>query len=275
MSRSSVDLWVQDANSGEDTGYAEGQPQNDPNPEQSPPNNGEMSQEYSAQFSEYAQNNDGYNENNREYDGLRESQGTYGSALPDILLLAHFCAEALPPNGESEQAIRESDQTWGPVREWMRTHSAEEVHAGTLQRDDAGKTALHLACQNSPPDDVVDVFMSIAAETAQWPDSFGWLPIHYACAYAASTHVIKCLAEAYPESKTTIDRKGRTPLHFALGTTNAHSAAIVVILSSTGAASYQDDNGMLVSGPLLLVFPSLDDDYCACVTNLTDPDRSI
>jgi len=25
------------------------------------------------------------------------------------------------------------------------------------------------------------VFLSIAADTVAWPDSFGWLPIHYAC----------------------------------------------------------------------------------------------
>jgi hypothetical protein len=66
-------------------------------------------------------------------------------------------------------------------------------------------------------------------------------------AYGADTEVIKSLAEAFPESKTTIDRKGRTPLHFALGTANSNSAAVVVLLSSTGAASYVDDNGMLVS----------------------------
>ena len=128
----------------------------------------------------------------------------------------------------------------------MRTHTAEEVRAASEQRDDAGKTALHFACQNRPPSDVIDVFLSIAVEIVQWPDTFGWLPIHYACAYGADTDVIKSLAESYPDSKTTIDRKGRTPLHFALGTANSNSAAVVVLLSSTGAASYADDNGMLV-----------------------------
>jgi hypothetical protein len=36
-------------------------------------------------------------------------------------------------------------------------------------------------------------------------------------------------------------------LHFALGTSNSNSSAVVVLLSSMGAASYADDNGMLVS----------------------------
>lgn len=91
------------------------------------------------------------------------------------------------------------------------------------------------------------MFMSVAADIVQWPDSFGWLPIHYACAYGADTAVIQALADAFPESKTTVDSKGRTPLHFALGTSNSNSPAVVVLLSSTGAASYPDDNGMLVS----------------------------
>jgi ankyrin repeat protein len=129
----------------------------------------------------------------------------------------------------------------------MRNHTAEEVRAAAEQRDDAGKTALHFACQNAPPPDVIDVFLSIAVNIVQWPDSFGWLPIHYACAFGADTQVIKSLAEAFPESKTTVDRKGRTPLHFALGTSNSNSSAVVVLLSSMGAASYADDNGMLVS----------------------------
>lgn len=168
------------------------------------------------------------------------------SEIPDILCLAHFCALAHPPRDDSEQALFASRESWEPVREWMRTHSAEEVKIAAEQRDDAGKTALHFACQNVPPEDIVNVFLIVAMDVVQWPDSFGWLPIHYACAYGASATVIKALAESYPASKTTRDRKGRTPLHFALGTSNVHSPDVIVVLGSTGAASYEDDNGMLV-----------------------------
>ena len=169
------------------------------------------------------------------------------SMMHEVLLLAHFCALAHPPYSESDNDIKEANASWNEVRDWLRSHTAVEVIIAASQRDESGKTALHMACQNSPPDDVIDVLLTIAGEIAQWPDIFGWLPIHYACAYAASSHVIKCLAETYPESKTLVDRKGRTPLHFALGTANAHSADVVMILSNTGAASYPDDNGMLVS----------------------------
>jgi hypothetical protein len=116
-------------------------------------------------------------------------------------------------------------------------------------------TALHFACRNGSIIEIIDILLALAPETAQWPDSFGWLPIHYACACGAETEVIKKLAEAYPESKTTVDRRGRTPLHFALGNQNPDQLAtpvVVAILSSTGAASVADEHGMLVSFGILI-----------------------
>lgn len=171
------------------------------------------------------------------------------STIPDMMLLNHCCASAHPPRDSSEEAKEAADLSWEPVREWLRTHSAEEVRLAAQQRGDSSMTALHLACRNVPPPDIIEVLLSIATDTAQWQDSFGWLPIHYACACGADPNVIKSLADAFPESKTTVDRRGRTPLHFALGNSNPDnpvSPAVVVLLSSTGAASYADDNGMLV-----------------------------
>ena len=182
------------------------------------------------------------------YDG--QTTVDYSQSVPDIMLLNHYCANAIPPRDSSEEARLEADHSWEPVRQWLRTHSAEEVRTGAEQRGESAMTALHFACRNAPPLDVIDVFLSIAVDTVQWPDSFGWLPIHYACACGADGEVIKSLADAYPESKTTVDRRGRTPLHFYLGNSNPEkplSPAVVVLLSSTGAAAYADDNGMLVS----------------------------
>ena len=81
----------------------------------------------------------------------QQSQQTYGESVPDIMLLTHFCSMAHPPQDDSEQAWLDADQSWDGVRDWMRTHSAEEVQAAATQRDEAGKTALHTACQNAPP----------------------------------------------------------------------------------------------------------------------------
>jgi hypothetical protein len=185
-------------------------------------------------------------------DGTYDGQTTadFSNSKPDISLLNHYCANSIPPRDYSVHARAEADASWEPVREWLRNHSADEVRAGAEQRGDSAMTALHFACRNAPPLDVIDVFLSIAIDTVQWPDSFGWLPIHYACACGADKEVIKSIAKAFPESKTTVDRRGRTPLHFALGNSNPEnpvSPAVVVLLSSSGAASYADDNGMLVS----------------------------
>jgi hypothetical protein len=174
---------------------------------------------------------------------------TGDESVLDIQLLNLFCSRAQAPKNTSEAARAQAEKSWEPVRDWLSSHNAEEVRAAAEQRGESAMTAAHFACRNAPPLDVIDVFLSIAADTVQWPDSFGWLPIHYACACGAETDVIKLLAEAYPESKTTVDRRGRTPLHFALGNANPDTPAspdVVSLLSSTGAASYADDNGMLV-----------------------------
>lgn len=244
----SVDLWVQNANSSRNSNdYQHGRDQ-------------QSQQSYQEQYdpqhgNRYSGSSGGgvppeYGGDQQNYDDWQGQGGSqqeihFDNSLPDIQLLAHFCSQAHPPNGNSEEDLMVADESWDPVRDWLRTHSAEDVYAAAGQRDETGKTAIHIACQNAPPDDIIDVFLSIASDVIQWPDQFGWLAIHYACAYGASGNVIKGLAEAYPESKTTVDRKGRTPLHFALGTNNPHTAAVIVILSSTGAAEYEDDNGML------------------------------
>jgi Ankyrin repeats (3 copies) len=170
--------------------------------------------------------------------------GDSQSGVPDMMLLNLYCARAKAPK-ETAQSQREAAESWQPVREWLQSHDYETVRAAAEQRGESGLTALHFCCRNVPPADVIDVFLSIAADTVQWPDSFGWLPIHYACASGSDTAVIQALAENFPESKTTTDRRGRTPLHFALGDKPA-SPDSIFLLSSTGAASYPDEIGMLV-----------------------------
>lgn len=191
----------------------------------------------------------------QDHDGeANRDDGTHftgnSGSIPDVMLLNVYCARAQAPK-ETEQSKIEAEESWQPVREWLSSHSAEEVRAAAEQRGESGLTALHFACRHVPPLEVIDVFLSIAEDTVQWPDSFGWLPIHYACASGSDQEVIKALAEAFPESKTAVDRRGRTPLHFALGDKPA-SPNVIFLLSSSGAASYPDEIGMLVS--VLLLF---------------------
>jgi Ankyrin repeats (3 copies) len=223
-------------------------------------------------------------ENNSQHGGTSvngDMASTIGDSqsggVPDMMLLNLYCARAKAPK-ETAASQREAAESWQPVREWLQSHDYETVRAAAEQRGESGLTALHFCCRNVPPADVIDVFLSIAADTVQWPDSFGWLPIHYACASGSDTAVIQALAENFPESKTTTDRRGRTPLHFALGDKPA-SPDSIFLLSSTGAASYPDEIGMLVCKNscvcvclccniivLLLSKPSLSYEirYCCC-----------
>jgi len=168
--------------------------------------------------------------------------------LPDHLYLMTYCSQAFSPKDDTPDSLEAAAASWEPVRDWLNNRSDEEIRDASEMRDDVGKTALHFACQNIPPIDIIEALLGLAPEIVQWPDSFGWLPIHYACAYDAEADVIKNLAETFPESKTTVDRKGRTPLHFflgTLGTRNSNSAEIVLLLSNTGAATYPTDEGLL------------------------------
>jgi hypothetical protein len=56
------------------------------------------------------------------------------------------------------------------------------------------------------------------------------------------------VASAYPGGSTSVDKRRRTPLHFALGHTDRPAEAEAVrLLGGTGAALMADENGMLVS----------------------------
>jgi len=161
--------------------------------------------------------------------------------------LSDLCSQVFAPEDDSEEAKREADASWDALRVWLQSHTADEVHTEIQQRDDLGKTILHHVCMHSPPDDIIDTFVMIGQDVIRWKDSYGLLPIHYASGHSSSQHVIKSLTTAYPQSKTIVDRQGRTPLHCAWGPNHRHTATVVQILADSGAAGYEDDSGMLVS----------------------------
>lgn len=127
---------------------------------------------------EYSYMEDGESMGDSMFSGANNESGIMSGqeAVPDIMLLNVFCARAKPAK-DSEESRMQAEKSWEPVREWLATHTAEEVQAAAEQRGESGLTALHFACRHDPPFDVIDVLLSIAVETAQWPDSFGWLPV--------------------------------------------------------------------------------------------------
>jgi hypothetical protein len=200
-------------------------------------------------YTEMANSDSCPTQNSDESDGsVDEETETYadGETYADPLFFNRLCSDTVPPRSKAEEAL--SDASWEPVREWLRNHSFEELRQAAFQLGDSDLTALHLCCRQGASIDIIDAILSVARSTAQLPDAFGWLPIHYACACGATSAVIKRLAEEFPESRTTVDRRGRTPLHFALGNPDQFTTPeVVAILSSGGAVSMTDKDGMLVS----------------------------
>lgn len=83
--------------------------------------------------------------------------------------------------------------------------------------------------------------------------------MHYACAYGTNPVVLRVLADAYPDSLTAREQKGRTPMHLAM--VNAHRDAspgvIAFLLEGPGKASVnrRDHDGYL---PLHLLAKGLE-----------------
>lgn len=137
---------------------------------------------------------------------------------------------------------------WDNVRAYFRCHSMEETKAAIETKGEFDTTALHAACRNDPPADVVDVMIMAAPDMIYWADSFGWLPLHYACANGADLEVVRILVEAYPDSRLVTDKRGRTPLHFALGNVEMPpTVQLVRLLAGKRKESvrWPDENQML------------------------------
>jgi ankyrin repeat protein len=158
----------------------------------------------------------------------------------DIHLLNQLCNDV----------TKGDDEGWDIVRHWLITHSPEEIRSAAGQRGENGMTALHLCCRNQPPLDIIECLIGADENAVESKDIFGWLPIHYAAACMAHHDVIAKLTEDFPSTKTSVDHKGRAAVHFVLSNGNLgtkHEVETVAMLISTGAATYVDDNGMLVS----------------------------
>jgi Ion transport protein len=146
------------------------------------------------------------------------------------------------------QMTEGDDQGWEWLRTWLRTHDEQQVQEGVMFRDAQEMTALHCISRNDPPEDVINTMLEFGAEALDMPDTFGWLPLHYACACGASSEVIMRFNEESPFSKTVVDRRGRAPIHFALsnlGSRRTITPEIVASLINTGSSTYPDDTGML------------------------------
>jgi hypothetical protein len=137
---------------------------------------------------------------------------------------------------------------WEHVRTYLRSHSIDETKSAIETKGEFSTTALHVACRQNPPPDIIDVMIMAAPDMIYWADSFGWLPLHYACANGADIEVVRMLVNAYDDSRLITDKRGRTPLHFALGNVECPpSGDLVRLLAGKRKESvrWPDENQML------------------------------
>jgi hypothetical protein len=92
-----------------------------------------------------------------------------------------------------------------------------------LIQDNQNRTPLHFyaTCNTDQPEVMTrKVRLLCDNGAAELSDRGGMLPMHYAAAYGTNANVLKVLADAFPESLSTKDNKGKTPMHLTM--VNAH-----------------------------------------------------
>lgn len=128
---------------------------------------------------------------------------------------------------------------WGAVAHRCETHP-HEVRA--LEQDSKGDTILHWACFGCPPLYVIQAILASCPDLARIPNIEGFLPLHTACCYRASSDIIRALVQTYPESAgICIDSKseqgGTAPLHLLCDYGCRVDSLRAVLESPAGVAS--------------------------------------
>jgi len=88
-----------------------------------------------------------------------------------------------------------------------------------LIQDNQNRTPLHFyATRNTDNPEIMTRNVRLLCDNgaAELSDRGGMLPMHYACAYGSNAEVLKVLADTFPESLTTKDNKGKTPMHLTM-----------------------------------------------------------
>jgi ankyrin repeat protein len=174
--------------------------------------------------------------NSRHLDGIDD-----GFSVDDDTDMLHF-------RDLCKDVAEGDDDVWDQIRIWLSANSDERITLAVTGKVENEMTALHCVCRSDPPEDIINVMLEHGADALDMQDIYGWAPLHYACACGASYEVIMRLNDESPFSKTSVDRRGRAPIHFALSNLKAKdqlSPVVVASLVNTGAATYPDDTGML------------------------------
>lgn len=186
----------------------------------------------------------------------------------DATPLHNVCKLSNPP-ADIVQALLEAAPetvTWADSHGWLPLHHAcangangevlqiltEAYPDGKTKQDSQNRTPLHFyLTQRADNSTSMATNMQCLSDSgaSELPDVGGMLPMHYACAYGVSPAVLEVLKDAYPDSLTAKENKGRTPMHLAM--VNAHRDAspgvINFLLENSGSelVNLRDHDGYL------------------------------
>ncbi len=115
---------------------------------------------------------------------------------------------------------------------------AEQYPESKTCVDKRMRTPLHFALGHTDqPADVTTVILLSETGAALFADENGMLPLHYACAYGVGEDVLRVLTDNHIQTIIATDKRGRTPIHFAMGNADRPaSPGVVNLLISQHAA---------------------------------------
>jgi ankyrin repeat protein len=174
----------------------------------------------------------------------------------DVTSLHLMCKLNNPPTDVINDLVEAAPEvvSWVDSHGWLPLHHAcangvstevlriliSAYDEGKTVQDNQNRTPLHFyATRNADNPSAMAANVELLSDTgaAELPDRGGMLPMHYACAYGANPIVLKVLNHAYPESMSSKENKGRTPMHLTM--VNAHRDAspgvLTFLLDNEGA----------------------------------------
>lgn len=178
----------------------------------------------------------------------KRAAAAYIRGQAEVTPLHLMCKLNNPPTEIVSDIVEAAPEvvSWVDSHGWLPLHHACANGASTevlqiltaaygeskMVQDNQNRTPLHFyATRNADNPNAMATNVELLSDTgaAELPDRGGMLPMHYACAYGTNPIVLKVLADAYPDSLTAKENKGRTPMHLAM--VNAHRDASPGVLN--------------------------------------------
>ena len=154
---------------------------------------------------------------------------------PPLNLLREFIGAS------PEMALWSDSFGWLPLHYACANGASEQVikllldayPGGRVEVDKRGRTPLHFALANveCPVSEQIACMLVKPFENtsaASIGDENDMLPVHYACAYGSTEEVLQRIIEGYDEGIKKVDFKGRTPLHFVMGSSDRDNSVEIM-----------------------------------------------